>query len=327
MGFVNLNFIMTTIIAAVLAFCFLFSEDLKGISKVWIIGDNFMAESYRKKFKRSMADFYLKNHHEILPFCSSNFSDKNANALSQITNSFMEALNSKYMLPEYLRVVVEDDLIEYLGYKKFMVASLLGPWIEYLAELFTDLLNMRRSQLPVKARLPEKTQVYWVEAAMHENFDYVNQQARETFNNCLEANSKLHETMRILKIRDFWDWKDDSLVLNNRFSKAGYTAYWRSLDASFKFNAKKRVEFLVRSHFRDLKSRGDFNDSAKKHCREDSRNFGQEKNTDREETLEDEMIGFFRRRREDKAYFDRFHWKKGDNSNKSGNQFILLCPK
>ena len=41
----------------------------------------------------------LLTHYEVLPFCSSKYSDKNSNTLSRITNSFMEALNKKFLLP------------------------------------------------------------------------------------------------------------------------------------------------------------------------------------------------------------------------------------
>ena len=97
-------------------------------------------------------------------------------------------------------MLLDDDLIQYLGYTKFKVASLYGPWIEYLSEVFTESLQNRRNQLPRKARLEDITQVYWVEPASHNNYDYIDQQLREKFSQCLEANAKAFDTMRVLKL-------------------------------------------------------------------------------------------------------------------------------
>ena len=39
---------------------FAFVGDLKGVRKIWLIGDNFLAETYRKSFKKSNSDFFIK---------------------------------------------------------------------------------------------------------------------------------------------------------------------------------------------------------------------------------------------------------------------------
>ena len=147
-------------------------EDLKGLAKIWILGDNFIAETYRKSFKKSNYKLFMKNNFEVTPFCSSKYSDKNSNALSRIVNSFIQVLNSKHYLPEYMVVFLDSDLIDYLQYKKFNVATLLGPWLEFLAELFLETLQDRWVHLPLKARNREPTQVYWVERVGHSNFNY-----------------------------------------------------------------------------------------------------------------------------------------------------------
>ena len=271
-----------------------FSDDLKGLSKVWILGDNFLAESYRKNFKKASGDFFLKNQFEVLPFCSSKYSDSNTNTLSRIVNSFTQAMNTKYYLPDFLIVFLDNDLVEFLQYKKYNVATLLGPWIEFLAQIIAESLQDRFHQLSPKARPKNITQVYWVEAIGHTNFEYLDQQVREIFTQCLEATCKVHESMsmHVLKLREFWNKSDDALVVNNRFTKVGTAAYWRSLDASFKFNLKKRDDFLVRSKYRALKNKPDISSHKIISVPEDRANF-------------DEMQSFFGRHRN-----NRFHWSK-----------------
>ena len=165
------------------------------MNKVLILGDNFIAESYRKGFKKAGEEFFLKKHFEVMPFCSSKYNDKNANLLSRLQHSFATALNSKVYLPAYVVIVFDDDLIEYLGHKKFKVASMYGQWIEFLAKTFHEMLQLEFDHLSECARPDEPTQLYWLEAVTHHNFAPENTQCREIFNNCLDSVLKIYEDM------------------------------------------------------------------------------------------------------------------------------------
>ena len=184
-------------------------------------------------------------------------------------------------------------------------AFLLGPWIEYLCQFFAESLQTRYQQLSPKSRSKEPPQIYWVEAASHSNFEYLDQQIREVYTKCLDATCTIHEYMRVLKIREFWDKHDDSLVQNNQFTKHGISSYWKALDASFKFNLKKREEFIVCNKFRAMKSNSD------------NKVHEQKMNSAQEDTDPNEMQNFFHRRcqfdgreRNQNDYTDRFHWRR-----------------
>ena len=156
-------------------------------------------------------------------------------------------MNAKYYLPDYVIILLDDDLISHLKYKKFKVSSLLGQWIEYLSQFITEALQTRQQQLPVKARLKKQTKIYCIEVVGHSNFDYPDQQVRDIFSKCLEAKCKAQEFMQmgVFKLRDFRDKNDDALVMNNNFTKHGISMYWRLMDASFQFNLRKREDFII----------------------------------------------------------------------------------
>ena len=118
-----------------------FCKYLKGLLELWFLGDNFLAETFQKYFKKSSHDYYIKENFEVVPFCSSHFSDRNSNALSRLLNSFVQAMNGKFYLPDYIIIMINNDLIDYLQYTRFKVASLYGPWLEYLSEFRTQLLQ------------------------------------------------------------------------------------------------------------------------------------------------------------------------------------------
>ena len=145
-----------------------------------------MAENYRRNFKKA-ENLYMKENYEVLLFCSSRYSDKNVNAVSRIVNSFMAAINSKVYLPSFIMVILDDDLIQFMQYKKYGVSTLYGTWIEYLAKLFVEIVDKKCSQLPASAQLEDKTQIYWVEPAAHSNFVSENRQMREKFTVCLDC--------------------------------------------------------------------------------------------------------------------------------------------
>ena len=229
--------------------------------------------------------------------------------MSRIVNLFTEAMNTKFYLPDYIIFMLDNDLIDYLQYSKFKVASLYGPWIEYLTELVAEAVQNHRSCLSRKARTTEITQIYWVEPVNHLSFDYVSQQLREKFAQCLELGCKVINNMCILKLREFLDKSDDNLVYNNSITKAGLHAYWRSIDASLEFNIKKRLEFLIRLKFKGLKTRTEETKFSGRKFTNKSKMTVQE---DEQEDTDDEMLQFFKCRNNNASLPKRL-----------GNRFLL----
>ena len=270
-----------------------------------------MAKSL-SEFKKASYDSYIKDYYDVQPFCSSKYSDRNVNVLSSLVNSFAQAMNGKFYVPEYVIIFLDDNLIEHLQYKRMNLASLYRPWIEYLSQYVTEAVQNRWQDLPFKARPKELMQIYWVEPVAQANFDFLDKQAREVVSKCFEVNCKANEsTMFVLKLHEFWDKSDDTLVYNNRFTKQGLLAYWKSMDAFFRFNVQKREEFLIRHRFRVLKNKMDGNKN---------RNFGWVMKSDQEDLAVslDPVSEIFHCRQ----LHDRFHWNKNNESCGQGNRFL-----
>ena len=66
----------------------------------------------------------------------------------------MNAVNSQKssLLPKYVLVVLDDDLISYLDFKREGLATLLGTWVEWLVKKLSEIVKTRLSQLPLKSR-------------------------------------------------------------------------------------------------------------------------------------------------------------------------------
>ena len=93
----------------------LITEEPRGKDKVWIIGDNWLAETFRPCFKK-MKDYtyYLKQNFEVVCYCSSKYNDKNQNVISRLQITMAAAINKEKHLPKFIIVLLDDELIRYL---------------------------------------------------------------------------------------------------------------------------------------------------------------------------------------------------------------------
>ena len=217
---------------------------------IWFIGDNFTAWTYRAHFKKSNPDswnHYIKEHYEFAAFCNSRYASANVNLLARIQNAFAAALSSekKGKLPNYVLLVLDDDLISFLDFEHEGVVTQLGSWIEWLTKELNDLVKQRIDQLPIKCK--KEVFFYWVQAPVHSSFSKVKNNLRVKFNLSLESVIHTVSNMRVVKLKEKWNPKDGSLVVNDRITEPGLTAYWNAIDATFKFNVQRHELFLAKN--------------------------------------------------------------------------------
>ena len=100
----------------------------------------------------------------------------------------MNAVNSQKssLLLMYILVVLDDDLISYLDFKREGLATLLGTWVEWLVKELSEIVKTRLSQLPLKSRkvIPF---FYWVTAPNHTHFSKERNALHTKFNLSLES--------------------------------------------------------------------------------------------------------------------------------------------
>ena len=284
-------------------------EPPAGYEELWFLGDNFMATTFRESvIKEDDTNMFVKTFFEVFPYCGSRYASMDTNMLSRINNAFASAVNKAERLPKYVVVVLDNGLIDYLGYSEFGIAGLLGEWIEYLANNLADMVKVKKEKLPKKAIKYEYPLFYWVAAPFHCWF--ADNTARAKFNNTLEATLKLYHNMRVVKLREVWDYDNNHLVSGaGRITSYGKSKYWFSVDASLKFNILKHEQFL---------------------CREQHSMYVTEKvfplKVAGENGNEDEIQQFFKKRNKARNGRDRFRWVRGQPMDPSHNQ-KLPAPK
>ena len=223
-----------------------FSESLVGMQMLWVLGDNFTARSFRSHYKNQIPTrcntHFIKENYEYMAHCSSRWSSTNENMLSRIRNSLVSGLNQQKtgLLPKYIIVVLDDDLITFLNFKEEGMATLLGTWIDWLVKEFNTLIESRKKQIPKKSYNDDLPFFYWVAAPTHSCFSKERNNLRIKFNLSLDSVIRAHqENMRIIRIKDLWNTSDSLLVINDRMTTMGLSAYWNAIDASFQFNSGK----------------------------------------------------------------------------------------
>ena len=278
-----------------------FTEEVNGLEKVWILGDNFVAETYRPYFKLVNEDFYMKKNFEVLSFCSSKHNDKNTNLISTVQISLATAMNAKTYLPQFILIVLDDDIIKTVCYETEKLCAVYGTYLEWLTKTIHEMILQKKDFLPEKALRPHEPQIYWTALPNSMLFEDASLEARNKFNLCLDTAVKSYSEMCMVRIKEIWDPENSKLVSNNRMTVYGLTKYWKAIDAAFKFNVIKRDEFIIREKAKALK-----------------KNFNEVKTPPQQKTDADEMVKFFRRHKWDN---DSYHWARNQ-----GMKIGMLTP-
>ena len=223
-----------------------FTDKIKGLDDLWFLGDTFVATSFRRNFKKIPAErLFCKQTFEVSAFCSSRQCDSNQNVISRLLNSLALGINSSTKLPKYLVIMCDEDIITYLRYTHYGISSMYGTLLEYLAKEINQMLHTRIEQLPKKAKRREEPFIYWLALPFHRCFTF--NAPRAKFNASLNAVVKAYGNMRVMKLKDFWNFDDTSLVHpNGCLTETGYSAIWKSVDSAVKFNIQKREEYLAK---------------------------------------------------------------------------------
>ena len=224
---------------------FLFSETVEGYQHVWLLGDNFVAQSYRDHVKNSDYPLNINSRFEVEAICKSRFDCNIPNMLARIESALTEAINKEIKLPHYIVVVLDADLIEHLDYNGFGVSTMLGEWIKYLADAMHNICKGRKKTLPLKAVKHDFPMIYWAAVPHHKLF--FNNAICTKFNNCLDSVLKLYKNMCLLKMKEIWDYNNLHLVNGaGRITSYGLSKYWASIDAAIEYNVTMHEQFLCK---------------------------------------------------------------------------------
>ena len=203
-----------------------------------------MASTYRWSYKKNKDEFYTKDNFEVKPYCQSKYENADRNMLNRLRSSLIQGINDQSKLPKFIIVILDDDIIEYIGYTGQGSSALMGKCIEWISNEFENLVEMTKKSLPPKAVKEGYPQFYWVAPPHHKNFH--DNGARTKLTNVLEISCKSAKNMRLIRMKEIWQYTNDELINSKgQFTDEGWDTYWKSVDAAIKFNVNKRELYLA----------------------------------------------------------------------------------
>ena len=135
---------------------FILLDTVRGYDKIWIIGDQFMSESYAQYFQNAFGDNgkinYMRAHYDVTGFCQAS-NGLNNNYISRIRNALAKGMNDQVILPRAVLLIFEEDLITSVNHKKPGISTLMGRLIEWLANQMHRMIVSHKEKLPSKSRI------------------------------------------------------------------------------------------------------------------------------------------------------------------------------
>ena len=104
------------------------SEPITGYESVWIIGDDFMNNTYNRHFVHRVTDRmpYIKENFNVASYYNSDFDAFDMNAYSRLRNLFVKAIKEKVLFPKMVIIIPDDNLAKYFNQNSPGVSKQLG---------------------------------------------------------------------------------------------------------------------------------------------------------------------------------------------------------
>ena len=231
-------------------------------NSIWIISDEFGNNSFEEYFKQRQLenngnDNYMNENFEVTGYVTSRFGS-NPSGIGRLRNSLVHAITKQVLLPKYVVLVPDNNIIKMLNHYRFGMSTALGRLIDYLMSEFDKIVKAQNEYLPTKSKQEGKFPHFiWIHAPLHDNF--TDNYERGKFNKCLVTMAKLHQNTSTLELKKVWDPCNSNLFIKEarRFTSQGYTAYWDAVDKAVKYADTILMKKLERQN-------KDRNDSFKK---------------------------------------------------------------
>ena len=142
-----------------------FTDQPRAYDSVWILGDVFMAHSYKQFFKNARSPNgnlgYLSAHYDISPFFYSYDDNLQGNVLNRLVNLLIMAIGEETLLPKAIIIDLDDDIMDELNHYTTGITISIGKMIEWLMNQIHNIITGYNEKLPSKSRKFKYPTVLW----------------------------------------------------------------------------------------------------------------------------------------------------------------------
>ena len=234
---------------------------LPSYDSIWFIGDDFATKSFEQNFQQRYHGEYngfSRENYDTIGFMNNEYTSNTKNILSRMRNAFVEAVQKYVLLPKYVVIVCDNDLIKTT--KKQITdgsdfEAMMKKCVNYLMVEYRKLVDMQMSYLPKKAKRHAYPTFLWIECPKHVSFK--DNDERKVFNDVLQDCAKMHRHTVNLHLKKVWDPEDYNLYIDtaDRFTSDGLNRYWAAIDCTIKFAdtiLMKKLEKIAKKKNQEL---------------------------------------------------------------------------
>ena len=171
----------------------------------------------------------------VSSFFNDRFDGINLNVVSRLCNTLIRGIGKQAILPKFILVIPDDDIIHAVKYCGFRFSEAIGKLIHYIMSEHNKIIEIQKDFLPKNSQCHGVLQFIWIKPPLHVNFP--NNAARAKFNAALDSMAQHNNNVQVLELKKGWDHDDQNLFIyeSGRFMMAGYGAYWLAVDKTGKF--------------------------------------------------------------------------------------------
>ena len=257
---------------------YIFADDVKALTSVWIIGDDFLQRTFHSLqdlkseavVKKTRLPYLYENFNISAWFVKQTKSAVNVPTMAKLQNALIVVLNEYPHLPKYIIVIPDKDVIQSNEFYDNGIKKALFDNLQWLSRQFGRNLLARREDLKSKnigAVHPEITRVIWVRMLARPIVDDPELskiwKLRRKFNDVMDDLFEVEQYMHVMAIND----KEEFQYFDNRghLTVAGQREFWLSLNQQLKAFEYHNID-LWRSTTTDQEAnRNDNRQTKKKH--------------------------------------------------------------
>ena len=198
---------------------------LRAYEKVWIIGDDFMSQSFTQYFQDSFCSEegktgYIRSHYDVTGFCNSRIKHMQGNVLNRLRTNLIIAINKQLILPKAIIVVMEKDVLIELDHFKSGISEGSGRIAEWLVNQFHRVVTGYKEKLPSKSRKFKFPTILWLLTSTtnvnstcsntDDNDSYL-QECYKKWNDNIRKATALFREMEVLPLKN-WDEDDQHYI-------------------------------------------------------------------------------------------------------------------
>ena len=167
----------------------------------------------------------MKENYGVRGHFTNKYTHYELNVVSHLRNVLVSVIHERILLPKFMVIVPDDDLIKFLANKATSneaYRKILGA----IMKQHNCYITTQKEWLPTKSKKGRLfPQIIWIDPPLHDNF--VNNQTRNHFNRMLNETVKYHFNTISLGLRQVWDHSDTCLYIkeSRHYTNLGLNSY------------------------------------------------------------------------------------------------------